>query len=124
MKSLLRNSLIDRLAGIDNPSMTVGAAAGTGATVSANGNDAIGQINLNTGTSTETGNLFYLPFTCPYIFQPFVFLTPLDQPPFTEWYSTIDQDGFNVWASGVPAASTNFPFSYLVVERPWLMSAP
>lgn len=121
-------SLLARLTALpksgDGPSMTAGAAGGTGATVSANGNDCIGQINWNTGTGSTTGNMFHLTFDTPYANQPFVFICSIDQAPFKDWWATSDQNGFDLWAHTTPAASTNFPYAYVVVERPWLLSPP
>lgn len=46
--------------------LTVGAAAGVGATISTTGNDTAGQITLNTGSGVATGTLFTGAFVTPY----------------------------------------------------------
>lgn len=46
--------------------ITVGAAAGVGATASVAGNDTAGQVTINTGTGVAAGELFTLDFPTPY----------------------------------------------------------
>src|ERR1700744_1863540 len=55
-----------RLTVLANAKITAGPAVGKGAKVSINGNDAIGQINIETGTSPQAGDLVHVTFTTPY----------------------------------------------------------
>jgi hypothetical protein len=100
---------------------TVQVSAGQGATASVNGNDAVGQINITTGTVTGAGSLVHITFNQPYGTQPFVVVAPMDQPPPANWYVTVDQEGFDIWVGTAPKADTNYPFAYFVAPRPWLM---
>jgi hypothetical protein len=115
------DTLSSRLPQMINDSATVQAAAGKGATASVNGNDAIGQVNITTGASPGTGSLVHVTFRNPYKVQPFVFVTPEDQPPPASWYVTIDWNGFDIWVSTPPEAHANYPFDYFVAARPWSM---
>lgn len=111
-----------RSAQLVNASAIPGSALGTGATASVNGNDAIGQINLNTGTNTSPGDLVHVTFTVPYAkngTQPFVYITPIDQPPVSDWYATVDWNGFDILTSSTPNQKTNYAFAYVVSSRPW-----
>jgi len=116
-----RDSLTTRLPELVNSSATVQPAAGEGATASVNGNDAVGQINITTGTKTTPGSLVHVTFATPYEVQPFVMVAPEDQPPPNGWYVTIDTEGFDIWVGDAPEANTNYPFAYFVAARPWLM---
>jgi hypothetical protein len=117
----LSDSLDTRLYQMVNARATVQASAGRGATASVNGNDAVGQVNITTGTATAAGSLVHVTFTQPYLVQPFVIVAPMDQPPPAGWYTTVDTNGFDIWVGVAPKPGTNYPFSYLVAPRPWLM---
>ena len=107
-----------------NAKITAGSAAGRGALVSVNGNDAIGQINIQTGVSTGAGDLVHVTFATPYEetgVQPFVSVGAIDQPPISDFYNTIDWWGFDILTSSVPKPNTNYAFSYAVFCRPWAM---
>ncbi len=110
-----------RLTQMANADAVVQPSAGVGATASVNGNDAIGQINIETGRNPSPGSLVHIKFSTPYPTQPFVMVAPMDQPPPTGWYTTVDQNGFDIWVDTAPTAGTNYPFSYFVASRPWLM---
>ncbi len=116
-----QDSLGYRVNQMVNVQAAVQEAAGTGATASVNGNNAVGQINLNTGSAPGIGSLVHVTFTEPYKVQPFVYVTPEDQPPPSDWYVTIDWNGFDIWVGTPPKPDTNYPFNYLVVARPWSM---
>jgi hypothetical protein len=115
------DTLNSRLPEMVNANAKVQPAAGAGATASVNGNDAVGQINITTGTKTTPGSLVHVTFVKPYATQPFVVVAPEDQPPPNGWYVTIDTEGFDIWVGDAPEANTNYPFAYFVVARPWLM---
>jgi hypothetical protein len=98
--------------------------AGTGATASVNGNDAVGQVNITTGSNPKAGSLVHVTFHTPYDtaeVQPIVTLTPLDQSPPPNWYVTVDWYGFDIVVGSAPKANTNYPFAYMVMPRPWAM---
>jgi hypothetical protein len=117
----IQDALGFRLGQMVNVEATVQPAAGSGATGSVNGNNAVGQINLETGKAPGDGSLIHITFTQPYKVQPFVYITPEDAPPPAGWYVTIDWNGFDIWVSTPPKPNTNYPFNYLVVARPWSM---
>ena len=98
--------------------------AGTGATASVNGNDAIGQVNITTGSNPKAGSLVHVTFHTPYDptgVQPIAGVSPLDQPPPPEWYYTIDWYGFDIVVGAAPKPNTNYPFTYIIGPRPWAM---
>lgn len=104
--------------------ITAGPAVGHGAQVSINGNDGVGQINIQTGTGTAAGDIVHVTFATPYEetgVQPFVSVGAIDQPPISNFYNTIDWWGFDILTSSVPKPSTNYAFSYAVICRPWAM---
>jgi hypothetical protein len=117
----IEDTLGARLNQMANADAVVQPSAGVGATASVNGNDAIGQINIETGTDPSPGSLVHIKFITPYATQPFVLVAPIDQPPPTGWYTTVDQNGFDIWVGTAPNADTDYPFSYFVAPRPWLM---
>jgi hypothetical protein len=117
----MADMLDSRLYQSANAVAEVQATAGTGATASVNGNDAVGQINIQTGANPAPGPLVHVKFISPYKTQPFVIIAPMDQPPPDGWYTTVDTNGFDIWVSAAPKAHTNYPFSYFVAPRPWLM---
>jgi len=117
----LQDELGNRLPKMVNADAEVQSTAGTGATASVDGNDAVGQVNITTGTSPSAGSLVHIKFTKPYAVQPFVIIAPLDQSPPPKWYTTVDTNGFDILVGTAPEADTNYPFSYFVVARPWLM---
>jgi hypothetical protein len=96
-------------------------SAGAGATASVDGNDAVGQVNITTGSNPRAGSLVHITFRTPYATQPFVMLTPEDANPPAGWYVTIDQNGWNIVVSVPSKPNTNYPFAYLIAPRPWLM---
>lgn len=101
--------------------------AGQGATASVNGNDAVGQVNIETGANPQAGSLVHITFHTPYTVsgvQPLVSLTPLDQSPPPNWYVTVDWYGFDIVVGSAPKPNTNYPFSYFVAPRPWAMYLP
>jgi hypothetical protein len=115
------DGLSARLTQMVNADAVAQPSAGVGATASVNGNDAIGQINIETGADPSSGSLVHIKFITPYPTQPFVMVSPMDQPPPNGWYTTVDQNGFDIWVGTAPKAHTDYPFSYFVASRPWLM---
>ena len=123
-RMLLSDCFGSRQALLVSAKITAGPAVGHGAQVSVNGNDAIGQINIQTGTGTMTGDIVHITFATPYQqtgVQPFVAIGAIDQPPMRDVYNTIDWWGFDILTSSVPKPNTNYAFSYAVVCRPWAM---
>jgi hypothetical protein len=117
----LNDTLEQRLYQMVNASAAVSPSAGVGATASVNGNDAIGQINITTGANPTPGTLVHVTFAAEYQTQPIIQASPLDQAPPPDWYLQIDQEGFNIAVGVAPAPNTNYPFTYFVAVRPWLM---
>jgi hypothetical protein len=117
----IQDALNLRLTQMVNSDAVVMPAAGHGATASVNGNDAVGQINIQTGTNPGKGSLVHIKFVSPYKVQPFVYVTPEDAPPPATWFVTIDWNGFDIWVDTPAKPDTNYPFNYLVVARPWSM---
>lgn len=100
---------------------TVMNAAGTGGTASVDGNDAVGQVNITTGSNPGTGSLVHITFRSPYKTQPFVMVTPEDAAPPVGWYVTIDTNGWDIVVDTPQKPHANYPFAYLIAPRPWLM---
>lgn len=122
---LLSDMLQTRLYAMVNAKATVNPQfAGTGATASVNGNDAVGQINITTGSNPKPGSLVHITFHTPYTtteVQPIATITPLDQSPPPNWYVTVDWWGFDIVVGSAPKPNTNYPFAYFVASRPWAM---
>jgi hypothetical protein len=121
---LVSDSMDQRLTQMANAKVTGGGALGAGASISLDGNDAIGQVNLTTGSNPAAGGLFHVTFTTPYAqadVQPFVFIQPIDQPALVGFHCTIDWWGWDLIADSVPKPHTNYPFAYFVANRPWAM---
>jgi hypothetical protein len=122
-KSLMQLSdmLQTRLYQLVNASAVANAPAGKGGTASVDGNDAVGQVNITTGAAPTAGSLVHVTFHSPYEVQPILVVSPLDQSPPPNWYVTVDTNGFDIVVGTAPKANTNYPFSYFIAPRPWLM---
>jgi hypothetical protein len=121
---LVSDSMDHRLTQLVNAKVTGLAALGAGSTISLDGNDAIGQVNIQTGSNPTAGDLFHVTFTTPYAeadVQPFVFIQPIDQPSLVGFFCTIDWWGWDLVANSAPKPHTNYPFAYFVTSRPWAM---
>ena len=90
-----------------------------GGTASINGNDAIGQIHIHTGSHPEPGSLIHVTFSTPYKVQPFVQLTPEDVPPPPEWFATVDWSGWDIIVPAAAKPNTDYAWTYRVDARPW-----
>jgi hypothetical protein len=104
-----------------NDTATVNPNAGVGGSASVDGNDAVGQVNLTTGSNPQPGEQVHIYFAKPYQIQPFVMLTPEDQSPPPDYYVTIDTNGWAIVLGSAAKPNTNYPFAYFIAPRPWLM---
>lgn len=94
-----------------------GGANGSGGTVSVNGNDIAGTINVNTGTGTSSGNMVTVQFGNAYSQTPRINITPVGAGASgVNWYITRNVNGFSIRTTNSPPASSNFSFDYFVVE--------
>lgn len=124
IRMLVADSMDSRLTQLVSAKVTGLPALGAGFTISINGNDAVGQINIETGASPVLGDMFHVTFNTPYTeadVQPFVFIQPIDQPPISGLYCTIDWFGFDCIATALLKPHTNYPLAYFVASRPWAM---
>lgn len=114
------NNRWDRLATTSIPSVAAGAAAGTGPSISVNGNDLGGYVTINTGTSTTTGDLFTVTFgaafdalcTCSVTFSAGDDNTASRISNFS--ISTHSNTSFTLNAGGALPESTQYEFHYKV----------
>lgn len=119
--ALSHSSVFDqRVAQQVNDKAAVQAAAGKGGTASVDGNDAVGQVNLITGSNPKAGDQVHITFSSPYKGQPIAAITPVDQSPPLLWHYSIDTNGWDIVFDSPPKPNTNYPFSYVIAERPWL----
>lgn len=119
-----QDSLDYRVNQMVNDTAEPSSATGVGGTATVNGNDAVGQINIQTGTKTGVGSLIHVTFAEPYNAngsQPFVQVIPEDVPPPADWYVSINWTGWDIWVGTPPKPNTNYAFNYTVVARPWPM---
>lgn len=124
LQMLISDSMDARLTQMVSAKITGLPALGAGSTISIDGNDAIGQINIETGANPTPGDMFHVTFAKAYSetdVQPFVFIQPIDQPAIVGFHCTIDWWGFDCIADAGLKSNTNYPLAYFVVSRPWAM---
>ncbi len=89
---------------------------GGGSSVSINGSDASGTVNINTGTGTSgTGCFVRVNFNKAYDSQPRVIVTPIGSAAGgLDYYIERSSTGFNLCSSNTPTANKSFSFDYFV----------
>lgn len=96
---------------------SAGTSVGNGGTVSVNGNDTAGNVNINTGSSPASGILARVQFGDGYSTTPRVILSPIGNDTGNlDWYVTRTDSGFRIGASTPPDAGSNYSFDYFIVE--------
>jgi hypothetical protein len=92
-------------------------ATGTGGTVSIDGNDTAGTIQINTGIGPAVdGVLMTVTFRAAYSSAPRVLLSPTSKgAAISQAYVDVTGTGFSVLANN-PTASTNLGFDYFVTQ--------
>jgi len=100
------------------PLITAGAATGTGASVSIEGNDTAGTITITTGVSgLSADTLAKLVFNKTYGSTPRVIISPTNAAAATfSTYLNSDNTSFLIKATQAPGASTTYTYNYYVVE--------
>lgn len=98
-------------------SASSGSAIGSGGTVSVNGNDTAGTVNVNTGGSPGAGTLVNISFGQGYTATPRVNITPVGAASGDlDWYVTRTSSGFAIGSASTPGAGSNYSFDYFIVE--------
>jgi len=99
------------------PGVSAGTAVGTGGTVSINGSDTAGTINVNVGSSPPAGNLANVSFAGKFARIPHVVVTPIGSSAAgLQFYVTRTASGFTLATASPPAAGSSFSFDYIVIE--------
>ena len=99
------------------PSASAGTAVGIGGTVSVNGTDTAGTVNINTGSSPPAGNLAIVTFATKYAKTPYVVVTPIGSSAAgLQFYVTRNANGFTLATANAPPAGVSFNFDYVVID--------
>jgi hypothetical protein len=98
----------------DTPSVTVGAAAGIGAVGSVEGNDNAGKITYTTAAGVGVGDQIRVNFASPYVpgKTPAIVFSRLDANLGEFYLGTVDDTGFWITASVMPALATTYAFMF------------
>lgn len=98
------------------PGRTPGNALGSGGSVSINGSDTSGTVNINTGNNTQTGCFANVTFSQRFTTSPRVQITPVDYAAgLTDYYVTRSVTGFSICTSKPAPSNSSFAFDYFVV---------
>jgi cytoskeletal protein CcmA (bactofilin family) len=100
-----------------SPNRVNGGALGSGGTVSINGTDTAGTININTGNSAPAGCFITITFATPFAATPHVIISPSSSASATfQYYTTRTNTGFSLCSANVPPSnSANIIFDYIVI---------
>lgn len=94
-----------------------GNSAGSGGTVSVNGNTTAGSVNINTGGSSSSGILARVRFGEKYSGTPRVNVAPVGAAAGKlDWYVTRTTTGFKIGTASPARDGANYTFDYFVVE--------
>ena len=97
------------------PGRTVGSAMGPGGSVSINGSDTAGTINVNTGNSPSAGCFIQVTFAKNYPTTPRVIVSPVGRAAGqTEYYVTRTATGFSLCTANTPSANQAFAYDFFV----------
>lgn len=103
----------------NRPSVSVGGAAGGGATASVNGTDTAATVTINTGGGTSTGTLATINFTGAFnSSNPHPVLTPNGSGCANIGYyvTNISANHFSIATATAPPAGTTCRFNYIVIN--------
>lgn len=93
------------------------ATIGSGGSVSVNGSDAAGTININTGSGTAAGCFTRINFNQAYTTQPRVIISPVGYAAGqTQFYVERNTTGFNLCTVNAPPTNQSFAFDYFVMN--------
>jgi hypothetical protein len=99
------------------PGRSLGTAVGGGGTASVSGSDTAGTVNISTGGSPPAGCFITVSFAHNYSGTPHVTITPANSSAASlQYYVNRTNTNFSVCSAGVPAASTNYVFDYIVID--------
>ena len=104
-------------AGGGQPGHSGGSALGSGGSVSLNGSDTAGSINVNTGGGPGAGCFVTVNFTSRYNATPHVIITPIGAAAGgLAYYVNRSTTSFSVCVSSPPPAGSSFGFDYFVID--------
>lgn len=88
---------------------------GAGGTVSVNGSDTTGTININTGNNPSAGCFTRINFSQAFTTAPHVIISPVGSAAGAlDYYVDRDRNGFNLCSNNAAAAGRTFAFDYFV----------
>ena len=97
------------------PSAAGGPALGAGGTVSVNGSDTAGTVNINTGSSPPAGCFATITFASAYAGTPHVIISPVGSSAGAlDYYVNRSATNFSICTANTPPAGQNFSFDYWV----------
>jgi len=107
---VLETALGDTVAPPDNPSEAL-------ATASVDGNDSSGELTLNVGTNSTSGELITVNFHKAYAKKPHILVTASNSDASQlKYYVISTTNGFKIVITSAPTDGTNLTFNYLVVQ--------
>lgn len=101
-----------------SPSRTVNSTTlGSGGTVSLNGSDTAGTVNINTGNNPSAGCFTQITFNQPFSNQPRVVISPVGAAAGrTQYYVTRSKTGFSICSVNPAPANQSFSFDYFITN--------
>ena len=97
--------------------ITSNVALGSGGTLSINGSDTAGSMNINTGSGTAPGCFARINFNQAFPKQPRVIVSPIGQyAGQTQYYVERSTTGFNICTANAAPANQSFGFDYFVTN--------
>lgn len=100
-------------AGGPSPSASTGGAIGSGGTVSINGSDTAGTVNINPGSGAGNGAVATVNFANGFNSTPHVVVTPIGRH--VNYYITKNTSGFTIFIVG-SLSSGNMSFDYIAYD--------
>ena len=101
----------------EQPIVTASVGAGTGSTVSVDGNDQSGTVSLSSGIGSQAGSLVRLQFHQPYAKAPRIILTPANDKAATlQYYYNSDTQAFEIKSNTAPTDSTPYVYAYWISQ--------
>lgn len=99
-----------------SPSRTAGNALGNGGSVSINGSDTSGTININTGNAPSAGCFTQVTFNQRFTATPRVIVSPIGAAAGqTQYYVTRTATGFSLCTNNAAPANQSFAFDFFVM---------
>jgi len=99
-----------------SPSRTAGNALGNGGSVSINGSDTSGTININTGNGPAAGCFTQVTFNQKFTATPRVIVSPIGSAAGqTQYYVTRTATGFSLCTNNAAPANQSFAFDFFVM---------